>query len=52
MRYDLGGMFKYVADWQKTLRDVAKRSRQFTWLVTNIGVLDGDISTKRTVRAG
>lgn len=28
------------------MRDVAKKRRQFSWLVTNIGVLDGNTSTK------
>ena len=28
------------------MRSAAKRTRQFSWLVTNIGVLDGNPSTK------
>ncbi|KAJ4294217.1 Alcohol acetyltransferase [Kalmusia sp. IMI 367209] len=44
LRNDLVGVFKYVTDWQKTMRDMAKRTRQFTWLVTNVGVLDGNTS--------
>lgn len=39
---DLIGIFKYVTDWQKTMGDMAKKKRQFTWLITNIGVLDGN----------
>ncbi|KAH8165421.1 hypothetical protein CIB48_g2816 [Xylaria polymorpha] len=39
------GLFKYVTDWKQTMRGIAKRTRQFTWLVTNIGVLDGNTST-------
>ncbi|GAB1315498.1 Alcohol acetyltransferase [Madurella fahalii] len=41
LRNDLVGLFKYVTDWQQTMRNLAKRPRQFSWLVTNIGVLDG-----------
>lgn len=41
VRNDLVGVFKYVRDWQKTMSEMAKKTRQFTWLVTNIGVLDG-----------
>ncbi|KXX75526.1 hypothetical protein MMYC01_203203 [Madurella mycetomatis] len=41
LRNDLVGLFKYVRDWQQTMRNLAKRPRQFSWLVTNIGVLDG-----------
>jgi hypothetical protein len=45
LRNDLVGMFKYVTDWKKTMSDMAKKTRQFTWLVTNVGVLDGGTST-------
>ncbi|KAJ1323049.1 Alcohol acetyltransferase [Microdochium nivale] len=41
LRNDTVGVFGYVRDWQATMRDMARRPRQFTWLVTNIGVLDG-----------
>jgi hypothetical protein len=44
LRNDLVGAFKYVTDWQQTMRNMAKKTRQFTWLVTNIGVLDGNTS--------
>jgi hypothetical protein len=30
-----------MPDWQNTISDMAKRTRQFSWLVTNIGVLNG-----------
>ncbi|KAI1162787.1 hypothetical protein F5B18DRAFT_622965 [Nemania serpens] len=46
LRNDLVGLFKYVTDWQKTMSDMAKKPRQFTWLVTNIGVLDGNMPTR------
>ncbi|KAL9116205.1 MAG: hypothetical protein Q9227_000576 [Pyrenula ochraceoflavens] len=45
LRNDIVGLFKYVTDWQQTMSDMAKKKRQFTWLVTNIGVLDGTTST-------
>lgn len=41
LRNDIVGLFKYVGDWKQTMRGMAKRKRQFTWLVTNIGALDG-----------
>lgn len=41
LRNDLLGIFKYVSDWQKAMADMARKPRQFTWLLTNIGVLDG-----------
>lgn len=46
LRNDLVGIFKYVTDWKKTMGDMAKKTRQFTWLITNIGVLDGNSSSK------
>lgn len=46
LRNDLIGVFKYVTDWQQTMSDMAKKTRQFSWLVTNIGVLDGNTSTR------
>lgn len=44
LRNDLVGLFKYVTNWQQTMRDMARKTRQFTWLITNIGVLDGNTS--------
>ncbi|KAH7025113.1 uncharacterized protein B0I36DRAFT_295901 [Microdochium trichocladiopsis] len=41
LKNDIVGMFKFVGDWQQTMKEMAKRPRQFSWLVTNIGVLDG-----------
>jgi hypothetical protein len=46
LRNDLVGLFKYVTDWQQTMRNLAKKTRQFSWLVTNIGVLDGNAPTE------
>ncbi|PQE12487.1 Alcohol acetyltransferase protein [Rutstroemia sp. NJR-2017a BBW] len=49
LRNDMVGLFKYVTDWQKTMRDMAKKTRQFSWIVTNVGVMNGDTSiTSRT----
>ncbi|KAL9054772.1 MAG: hypothetical protein Q9162_003970 [Coniocarpon cinnabarinum] len=45
LRNDLVGVFKYVTDWQQTMRGMARKTRQFSWLVTNIGVMDGNQST-------
>jgi hypothetical protein len=47
LRNDLIGVFRYVTDWQKTMSDMAKKTRQLTWLVTNIGVLNGSTSDDR-----
>lgn len=44
LQNDLVGVFKYVTDWQQTMSDLANKKRQFSWLVTNIGVVDGSAS--------
>lgn len=44
LQNDLVGVFKYVTDWQQTMSDLANRKRQLSWLVTNIGVMDGSAS--------
>lgn len=45
LQNDLVGLFKYVTDWQQTMGAMAKKKRQFSWLVTNIGMLDPSLST-------
>ncbi|KAI1091120.1 hypothetical protein F5B19DRAFT_503407 [Rostrohypoxylon terebratum] len=32
----------YVTDWQQTMSNIVKKKRQFSWLVTNVGVLEGN----------
>ncbi|KAG7006557.1 alcohol acetyltransferase protein [Physcia stellaris] len=51
LRNDLVGVFKWVTDWQQTMRDMAKKTRQFSWLVTNIGVLDGNTSSRLSTKS-
>lgn len=41
LRNDIVGLFQYVTDWRKTMSDMANKTRQFSWLVTNVGVLNG-----------
>jgi hypothetical protein len=48
LRNDIVGLFKYVTDWQKTMRDMAKKTRQFSWIVTNVGVTNGGTSSLST----
>lgn len=43
LRNDLIGLFKHVTNWHKTMTAMATKKRQFTWLVTNIGVMDGNM---------
>jgi hypothetical protein len=45
LRNDIVGLFQYVTDWKKTMSNMAKRTRQFSWLVTNVGVLKGAASS-------
>ena len=46
LRNDIVGLLKYVTDWQQTMSNMAKKTRQFTWLVTNIGALEGNTSIR------
>lgn len=48
LRNDLVGTFKYVTDWHHTMKNQAKKTRQFTWLITNIGVLNNNGNTPPT----
>ncbi|KAH6617987.1 hypothetical protein B0J18DRAFT_451342 [Chaetomium sp. MPI-SDFR-AT-0129] len=52
LRNDVVGLFQYVTDWKQTMRGMANRTRQFSWLVTNIGVLDGGNASTTTTTAG
>lgn len=45
LQNDIVGLFKYVTDWQKTMKDMAKKRRQFSWVVTNVGVMNGEMPT-------
>lgn len=45
-RNDLVGAFKYVTDWEKTMKGQARKKRQFSWLVTNVGVVGGGNTPK------
>ncbi len=41
VRNDITGMMKFVGDWRAQMRATARRPRALTWVVTNLGVLDG-----------
>lgn len=45
-RNDLVGAFKYVTDWEKTMKGQARKKRQFSWLMTNVGVVGGGDTPK------
>ncbi|KAK8137068.1 alcohol acetyltransferase-domain-containing protein [Apiospora sp. TS-2023a] len=40
-RNDVLAMMKLIPDWNDAMKTQAKRPRHLSWLVTNIGVLDG-----------
>ncbi|CAN8095375.1 unnamed protein product [Discula destructiva] len=46
LQNDLLGLFKYVKDWQQKMSNMAKKKRQFTCLVSNVGVLNGSTATR------
>ncbi|KAK7911747.1 hypothetical protein PG985_014228 [Apiospora marii] len=40
-RSDMIGMMKLMSDWNDVMAKLARRPRYLSWLVTNLGVLDG-----------
>jgi hypothetical protein len=39
------GLMQHIPDWRPVLRAKARRTRTVSWLVTNLGVFDGESST-------
>lgn len=42
LRNDSVGMMGFVADWREWVEEAQRKPRPATWLVTNLGVLDGE----------
>ncbi|KAL2693662.1 hypothetical protein Neosp_000223 [[Neocosmospora] mangrovei] len=42
LKNDLVGMMGFVADWREYAKEAQQKPRAVTWLVTNLGVLDGE----------
>ncbi|KAI8677384.1 hypothetical protein NCS56_00628300 [Fusarium sp. Ph1] len=42
LKNDLVGMMGFVADWREHAKEAQQKPRAATWLVTNLGVLDGE----------
>ncbi|KAH9983783.1 alcohol acetyltransferase [Xylariaceae sp. FL0662B] len=42
VKNDNVGLMKFVGDWQQQMSDTARRPRQNSWFITNLGVLDGE----------
>ena len=41
VRNDIVGLIRFVTDWRTQLREMAQKPREHSWIVTNLGVLDG-----------
>ncbi|XXG98866.1 hypothetical protein Hte_005196 [Hypoxylon texense] len=41
---DMIGIMKFVRDWRPQQQSEARKPRYLSWLVTNLGVLDGEVS--------
>lgn len=46
------GLMGFIHDWREESKNEAKKSRQWSWLVTNLGVLDGAASVNRAENVG
>jgi hypothetical protein len=44
-RNDLIGIMKLCVDWNSQQQSETRRTRHLSWLVTNLGVIDGESST-------
>ncbi|KAM6540167.1 Alcohol acetyltransferase [Fusarium falciforme] len=42
LKNDLVGMMGFISDWREHAKEVQRKPRAATWLVTNLGVLDGE----------
>ncbi|KAJ8132475.1 hypothetical protein O1611_g1151 [Lasiodiplodia mahajangana] len=42
LKNDPVGLMRHIPDWQKYLTNLAQKPRQYSWMVTNLGVLNGD----------
>lgn len=51
-RNDLIGIMKFVSDWRTQQRAEANKTRYLSWLVTNLGVIDGGASDTRGQKEG
>ncbi len=41
VRNDQVGLMKFVSDWKDQMRNMARKPRQCSWFVTNLGVIEG-----------
>ncbi|KAI0483419.1 alcohol acetyltransferase-domain-containing protein [Xylaria cf. heliscus] len=48
LKNDAVGLMKYVPNWQEQLSNLARKPRQYSWLVTNLGVLNGKPNLEKT----
>lgn len=44
---DMIGIMKFVSDWRTQQQSKARKVRHLSWVVTNLGVIDGEISNTR-----
>ena len=52
VRNDMIAIMKFVSDWRIQQQHEASRTRHFSWLLTNLGVLDRDFADSREQEEG
>ncbi|KAH7114832.1 hypothetical protein EDB81DRAFT_919924 [Dactylonectria macrodidyma] len=52
LKNNIVGLMKLVHDWQEYHGDQAKRDRELSWIVTNLGVIDGESEVETAVHGG
>ncbi|KAI0465886.1 alcohol acetyltransferase [Xylaria cf. heliscus] len=45
VKNDVVGALKFVKDWNAQMKNAARRPRQASWMVTGLGVIDGDMAS-------
>ena len=51
LKDDITGLFKFVNDWPKQLKENARKPRGSSWAVTNLGVIDGGTGEWKITKA-
>ncbi|ETS75424.1 hypothetical protein PFICI_12368 [Pestalotiopsis fici W106-1] len=48
LKDDIVGIMKFVPDWRKQVMDAARRPREYSYFISNIGAIDGGLQTDAT----
>lgn len=52
VKNDIVGLMRFVGDWLVQMSDMARKPRQHSWYVSNLGVLDGNPNMNEELSSG